>query len=337
MTLSVESIENSIVPLVDMYEMIQNLPAEKYSKHQYRQIVTGLKQLDQRVRIASYNILFDVFDDELAFENRWPQRLPRVVEMIEDMQADIIGSQEMEPNQLADLLRFIGKEYSFFPAESIDDQQSNGIFYRTDRFEILKGEVIYLNAAPTPHPATLTYLILKDLKTHKHYAVFNTHLAFGNIENRHYQVHFIANYIDKFSKKHRIPILLTGDFNTFPNRLDVIALPFQYLPFLDGNVILHILTRGELMDAVDFSLVGHLGPISSYTNAPGYIDPFEGTGTPGVILDHIFVSKGINVIIHAINPATVNGHFPSDHMPVFIDCIVEAAKERANFIDDAAH
>lgn len=107
-----------------------------------------------------------------------------------------------------------------------------------------------------------------------------------------------------------------GDLNTFPHRLDL-----DKLPFYDGDYAHRLFTQGGLKDAASLSLLGHLGPYSTFTNHPGSGFPFRGTGTPGVFLDHIYVSKGLTVLIHAVQGGTVNGLFPSDHMPVIIDCL----------------
>ena len=72
--------------------------------------------------------------------------------------------------------------------------------------------------------------------------------------------------------------------------------------------------------------MGHLGPIVTFTNSPENGVPFKGTGTPGIFLDHILVSKGLSVLIHAVQPGTVGGYFPSDHMPVLIDFVVDPTK-----------
>jgi endonuclease/exonuclease/phosphatase family metal-dependent hydrolase len=83
------------------------------------------------------------------------------------------------------------------------------------------------------------------------------------------------------------------------------------------------LTANNLIDARTISLLGHFGPLGTFTNRPGDGVPFKGTGTPGVFLDHIFVSKDIAVIAHAVEPVTFNNLFPSDHMPLFIDFIIK--------------
>ena len=55
---------------------------------------------------------------------------------------------------------------------------------------------------------------------------------------------------------------------------------------------------------------------------PIAVSRFKGTGTPGIILDYIYVSKKITVLTHAVELGTVDGHFPSDHMPVLIDFLI---------------
>ena len=65
-----------------------------------------------------------------------------------------------------------------------------------------------------------------------------------------------------------------------------------------------------------------LTPISTFTNNQTSVQPFQGTGTPDIILDHIYVSEKVTVLTHAVEHGTVDGHFPSDHMPVLIDFLV---------------
>src|SRR5205085_1931272 len=93
------------------------------------------------------------------------------------------------------------------------------------------------------------------------------------------------------------------------------------LPYYDGNYIFKILTSKSLRDAHDTALIGTLGPMATYTNREGSPLPFQGTGTPGVFLDHILVGGNILVLLQAVQPALVDGHFPSDHMPLVVDCV----------------
>ncbi len=310
------SIENSIIPLVQKFESVDNLPAKKFSDNQFQEIFQALNQVDQKIRIATYNVLFNLYDHTLDEVNRWPQRLPRVVELLNEMQPDVLGVQELYPDQLEGLMPYLGNTYDFF-AEPCGDDELNGIFYRRDRFEVVESQVYSMASIPGDSSReTLTLLKLKDLKTGKMFAVFNTHLAFSKINKRDAQVRFIADQIASLGDD--IPLIFMGDLNTFPNRLDLAKLPAY-----DGDYIQRLLTQGPLRDARQQALLGHLGPISTFTNGSDNGTPFTGEGTPGIFLDHIYVTKGITVLIHAVQPAKVDGHFPSDHMPILVDFYID--------------
>lgn len=93
------------------------------------------------------------------------------------------------------------------------------------------------------------------------------------------------------------------------------------MPFFDGNYMLRLITAKSLSNARDVALIGTLGPISTYTNKPGSVLPFQGTGTPGIILDHIFVTKQLSVLTACVQPAQVDGRYASDHLPVVVDVL----------------
>ncbi len=311
-----EAVEHSIIPQMEKFENLKNLPTAKYSKGQFSEIASALKSKKESFRIVSYNVLFNLYDHNLDEENRWPQRLSRIVELIDEMKPDIIGVQELYPDQLVDLLPHFEEQFEFY-AKACQDGELNGIFYRKERFEVMEHHIWLMTPTPNvTNAGTLTMLQLKDRLTGKCLAVFNTHLAFSKIEKRDFQARFIAHKIAVFAKK--MPVILTGDMNTFPNRLDL-----EKLPFHDGDYVHRILTKKHLRDAKDVSLLGHLGPVSTFSNTSDDTIPFKGTGTPGVFLDHIYVSNGLTVILHAVQPGTVDGHFPSDHLPVLIDCLID--------------
>lgn len=305
------ALENSIVPMLEKHEQIENLPIQKYSKNQYSEICSALMQRGKALRLVTFNMLFTIYDDNLSPEYRWPERLPRIVEVLNEMRPDLIAPQELLREQVNDLLSCIGDDFAFYGKAS-NYGEINGLFYRKNRFEILSSKVWSLSQDKW---VTLTMVQLKDLRTGECFAVFNSHLSFGEVDSREAQIRAIMEYVEPVAQQ--MAVLLAADFNVFPNRLDLVKLPF-----LDGDYINRIVTRGSMRDSMELALLGHLGPISTFTNQPSETKPFEGLGTPGVILDRIYVSPGLNVLIHAVQPATVNGRFPSDHMPVVIDFIV---------------
>lgn len=304
-----EAIENSIIPLMETFESVENLSKQKYPEKQFEKITCALTHKSDVLRVATYNMLFNLYDQNLAPENRWSERLPRIVALIEDMNPDILGSQELQPDQVQQLLPFLEDRYDFFSVDSHSGEQ-NGIFYKKERFCVLQQSVVPME----PTDSLLTVVKLKDLRTGKDVAVCNAHFAFFNVEARRAQAKFVAQKVEKLAAK--MAVIFMGDLNTFPNR------PDTGFPAFDGEYIDSILTEQTLQDSINAAVVGHLGPIATFTNVDASPVPFQGTGTPGVFLDHIYVSKDVLVLIHAVQPATVDGHFPSDHMPVVIDCVV---------------
>ena len=181
----VQSVENSVVPLVAHYEEIGNLPAAKYSKAQHQEIVETFSRKSESLRIATFNILCDSYKAQEK-EYRWAERLPRVLEVLHEMQPDLIGVQELYPGQ-TDLLAHLEQEYTFF-AKPCNDGEMNGIFYRTARFEVVKSQIWYMSATPEAAGSeTVTMLQLKDKLTGKTFAIFNTHLAFSKVDKREFR------------------------------------------------------------------------------------------------------------------------------------------------------
>jgi hypothetical protein len=78
---------------------------------------------------------------------------------------------------------------------------------------------------------------------------------------------------------------------------------------------------------MDEALLGHIGPIATFTNTVNDRTPFKGIGVPGIILDRIYSNQNSLILIHGVEPAKVDNHFPSDHMPVIVDFLIRGEKE----------
>lgn len=311
---SLSSLENSIVPTVEHFENSLNLPSQKFSKNQLQEVQQVLSHIKERIRIVTFNILSDDFDkDQKINKNHlWIERLPRIFELLHEMQPDIIAVQELSERQLSDLMPLL-QNYEFYGHPRDQDHEYNGIFYRKNRFIAELHEILtYYDSGEMTN--TVTSLQLKDKITEKRFAILNTHLPFSNPNRREFEITLTLKLIKPLLKK--MPVLFMGDLNLFPHQLD---LPF---PFYDGDYIHHLLTAEIFEDSLDKALLGHFGPMATFTNDGETILPFKGQGTPGVIFDRIYVSDKIDVLVHAVQPATVNGFYASDHMPVFIDFLI---------------
>lgn len=318
-------VDNSIIPLMDYYKTIKQVDVKKYSKTQYDAIGEALKSRESSFRVVSYNMLFDRYDHLLAKPYRWYARMPRVLDLIDDMHADIIAVQELYPNQIQELLEELGNEYGFagkLPAAGAEPCEINGIFYRKSRFICDSNTTHYISETPqkpssdpfSNEPRTLVEAHFTDLKTKKELACFCTQIAFGSADSREYAANFITKLIETISQNKAC--ILAGDFNSFSPHIDD-----PNVPFFDGTFVLGIFTKGCLKNSRDMALIGTMGPTSTYTNRPGAILPFQGTGTPGIMLDHIFCSNKLKVLLSAVQPAQVDGMYASDHLPVIVDCI----------------
>lgn len=311
------AVEHSIIPQMTAYEAIENLPKKKYSSDQYSKIKEALSHKDECIRFVTYNLLANDYDyKQEEKQYQWPKRLPRIVSLIEEMKADVIGVQEPSMNQVKALIPYLEATYSFY-AKPLGKGEHCGIFYKKDRFVVVDSRILEMpSESKEHHNKMLTMLTLKDLRTNKLFTICNAHLSFSHVESRALEAHFIAKQAEDLSKK--MPVLFMGDLNTFPHRLDL-----KELPFYDGDYIHRILTESVFTDSRELSLLGHIGPIGTFTNDGEDPTPFRGTGTPGIFLDHIYVSKGFKVLLHAVQPGKVDGHYPSDHMPVIADVIIE--------------
>ena len=122
-------LQDSIIPSMEWYESPQHLCPNKYSRIQYRELQEVLNHRKERVRVVSYNILFDLHDDQQKECYRWKKRLPRLVAAIENMDPDILGVQELCNHQIHDLLPLLEDQWAFY-GEKSHWGECNGIFYK---------------------------------------------------------------------------------------------------------------------------------------------------------------------------------------------------------------
>lgn len=247
------------------------------------------------LRVISFNMLSDRHDRIQERDNRWPIRKYRVLEYIKFVHPDIIGTQELEPNQAHFLEEELGSDYGFFGKEVV--------IYNKRRVKPICERLSNAN---------FTVIEFEELANGAHFTVINTHLNFGSVEKRLAEARALQNLI----KEARSPVIVTGDMNTFPMR------PELSIPFYDGDYIMQVIEEGGVRDARKLAVKGHYGLISSTNFSNEEMREFSGDGEPGVILDHIFVSPRISVRTHAIDPARVDGLFTSDHFPVIADVVI---------------
>src|SRR5205823_4154336 len=105
----------------------------KYSKNQYEYLLQVLPRIENRIRLVTYNMLYNIQDQYLDEQDRWPYRFPRLITLIQWLQPDILCSQELHEDQLQIVLTAMHEIYTFYGKENKESGEIDGIFIRKSR------------------------------------------------------------------------------------------------------------------------------------------------------------------------------------------------------------
>ena len=188
--------------------------------------------------IMSTNVRCLSYDDFL--EKSWFYRAKLIVEDINSVKPDIIGFQEATFVHY-DFLKEVMDGYDSEMAYRDDFVLSEGcpIFWRTDKFEKVDSGSFWLSETPevmskdwgSAHYRICIYVILRDIKTGKEFAIFNTHLDHVSEQAR---INGIQVVLDKIQEFGDIPSYLMGDMNATD---DSETISFTKNSFDDAKVI----------------------------------------------------------------------------------------------------
>jgi len=316
----------SVLTQVEQVIDTKNINYDRYAPKQRVEIERYSRKKDQYFRVGTYNILFDRYDDKMEKKHRWPQRLPRVVSLIKNMGCDVIGLQEPYQHQMEDLEKHLGSLYAFVPLDGAPGKEVNPLLISKKRFEVIESREWPLrvkNSRLEDKNKRLLLVQIKDKRTGQELFIGNVHFSFQRVAHREEEALMLNRYMRKVFHREKLPLIIVGDFNLFPNRPDM-----KRFPFLDGDVVESHVLGNSFRDARVAALLGHVGPTGSYTNNPGETEdrhpaPVTGVGTTWLMLDRIFISPRITPIMHATISDRIDGEFPSDHLPVICDLLVD--------------
>jgi endonuclease/exonuclease/phosphatase family metal-dependent hydrolase len=254
----------------------------------------------QKITIGTFNIRYDNPADS---GNLWINRAPIVSNLIRFHGFDILGIQEGLKNQLDDISAAL-PEYALY-GKGRDDGKDAGehsaIFYKKDRFKLVKSGDFWLSETPdkpgkgwdaTCCNRICSWVFLEDLKTKKQFYAFNVHYDHQGVVARQESSKLILKKINEIAGN--VPVLLTGDFNGGR----------------DSEWYKAIASSGVLTDVhskVKF-------PYENNSSANGFRTP-RGRS----VIDHIFMSKQFAAEKWGILTDTYFGKFPSDHFPVLAE------------------
>lgn len=306
------TVKESILPSMENV-YLQDF-GSKVNRNQKELMQKAIQNKNQKLRLMTYNMLYNAqeAEDKLPTKHQWDNRKPRLLEYLSYAKADVIGSQELQEDQVQEVMSFLGNTYGCYGEKTRENEgrtDINAIFYNKTRLELIDSKTIpYID----DHcKNAFTYCRFKDLATNNEFVVLNTKLSWGNPDRRLAEAVQLNAYSSHFLPKD--PIIVLGDFNLYPFILHKCNI------FFDGDYVERVLAGKNLKDAKSLSAFGHFGPLCSITNSRDTLEPFVGAQLIGFVLDHILVNDEVEVLTHGIDTAKVNGEFPSDHFPVVAD------------------
>lgn len=241
----------------------------------------------------SFNVLVNTFV---------PERVKRVLTIIENYSPDTFGVQEASYEWILQLDHKFGDEYARVGEGrgGGNKEEFSAIYYKKNLFELLDSDTKWLSDTPdkvskyedSQCKRIFTYARLRRISDGKEIMVVNTHLDHVGTDARLKQAQVLMN----FMKDHvDMPLIITGDFNTKANTA-------EYNAIIDGGVV----------NSSDIAKSTKRGP--TFTNY----------GKSNSIIDFIFVTENyIDVSSYAVCGEMINGDYPSDHHPVIIKYILK--------------
>jgi len=257
----------------------------------------------QKMTVGTFNIRYDNPADS---GNLWVNRSPVVANLIRFHGFDLLGIQEGLKNQLDDLSAAL-PEYARY-GKGRDDGKEGGehsaIYYRKDRFKLLKSGDFWLSETPnvpgkgwdaTCCNRICSWLFLEDVIDKKQFYAFNVHYDHRGLVARRESSKLILKKMNEIAGDNAV--LLTGDFNGGR----------------DSEWYQDIATSGRLVDV--FAKVKF--PYANNSSANGFKVP-----RGQAVIDHIFMSRHFSASRWGILTDTYFGKFPSDHFPVLAEVVL---------------
>ena len=261
--------------------------------------VAQAQQPSGSIRVMSYNIRRLGVEDN--WRDLWWMRRGQMAKLILRQNPDLIGMQEVYTTQGNDLARMLPGYVWFGPPR--DDGKKKGernpIFYKKDRFDLLKNDTFWLSETPEILGSRgwdadccriVTWGEFRDKQTGKTFFYFNTHFDNAGRKAREMSAKLLLSRMKAIAGDS--PAFVTGDFNSE-----------------DSSPAYKIITS-TLIDSRSICEGAVKGPyFTSWTFKPNVPADCR--------IDYIFVQPGIRALEYATLDDTYGkGRRPSDHMAV---------------------
>jgi len=249
--------------------------------------------------VMSFNMRYGTAPDG---DNAWPKRRGVLLDMLRSHSPDIIGAQEcllFQARYLAEQMpqyQWIG-----LGRESDGKGEMAALFYKPRVASPIRTGHFWLSETPdvagsqswgTHCTRMATWAQFRHIATDRHFYVFNTHFDHGSAQAREESARLLLRRIGELADG--APVVVTGDFNDSA----------------ETSPAWTILTEDPLRDSW---LVAQdtAGPEVTFHNWQRPLDHPQGRIDWILIGGHIEAERVETVAYNE------NGHYPSDHYPVF--------------------
>ena len=177
-------------------------------------------QAKTELSVCTFNVRYDNPADTIT----WNERKNEVALAMRYF--DIVGVQEVLPNQYDDLKTTLQKHASFGTGRNADGSgEACPIFWNADRFDFLRGETRWLSLNPKLHgsvgwdadlPRIATLVVLFDRKRQQTIRVINTHWSHVGEEARLNAAALVAGWSGWDGEASDELVIVCGDLNAEP-------------------------------------------------------------------------------------------------------------------------
>lgn len=266
-------------------------------------ILTCLCSQAQHLIVGTFNLRFDNPKDT---GNLWVNRAPVAAALIRFHEFDIVGTQEGLSNQLEDISKALPEyqRYGLGRDDGKDGGEHSAIFFKKDRFEVLKKGDFWLSETPdkpglgwdaTCCNRICSWVYLMDKQSKKKFYFFNAHFDHQGKIAREESAKLILKKIKEIAGNEKA--LFTGDLN--------------------GD---HNSTWYKRLAASDYLVDTYTLAVKPYIFNASFNSFGKALDKDGII-DHVFTTGKVNVKRWGILTDTYRGKFPSDHFPVLTEII----------------
>ncbi|MBP5510694.1 MAG: endonuclease/exonuclease/phosphatase family protein [Kiritimatiellae bacterium] len=274
-----------------------------------------------QVRVMTYNVRYSA-GDRKSKDNNWGARRDDFASLIERENPDVIGFQEVLPDQRKWLEgRFHG--YTFV-GEGRNADRVNGeaspVAFRRDRFVAVTNGTFWLSKTPdvpgskswgTAIQRICTYAVLRDKATGTTFSFANTHTDHKSEEAREKGMLLIIERMKTFGKG--APVVFVGDHNCLEYEKPAVAVS----KLLTDAIYLAKEPQGSWRTFNFWSWHENEVTIKEALKKPIRQRSVPGDQSDMKRIDYIYVSPGTTVLDYRTvsEPRPGTKLYPSDHFP----------------------